>query len=267
MAGKKKGMPLESELVLCTVAKIYPHCVFVDIDDYEDKQGMINISEIAPGRIRNINDFVRMGKKIVCKVLRIDREKGHIDLSLRRVTESQRREKAELIKKEQKAEKIVEFVAQRLKIEKQKLYNDLAAKTASQYPTLHDLFEDFIVNESALKSLGLPQNVYDALAEVIQQRIKPPEVTIDGEIRLKTYAPNGVNVIKDIISAAEKTDSRIVMRYLGGGSYGISVTHDNFKDAEKVMKAATDVVEQRAKRLDCEFSFERIEKKQKKAEA
>ena len=267
MAGKKKGLPLESELVLCTVSKIYPHCVFVDIDDYEDKQGMINISEIAPGRIRNINDFVRMGKKIVCKVLRIDQEKGHIDLSLRRVTESQRREKAEMIKKEQKSEKIVEFVAQKLKIDKVKLYADMVAKTASQYPTLHDLFEEFIVNESALKSLGLPQNIYDALSEVIKQRIKPPEVKIDGEVKLKTYATDGINTIKDIIAAAEKTDSKILMRYLGGGSYGISVTHDNFKDAEKVMKAATDLIEQKAKKLDCEFSFERIDKKQKKAEA
>ena len=65
----KKGLPEEGEVLLCSVTKIYPHCVFVNIDDYSNKSGMIHISEISPGRIRNIHDYVKEGKKIVCKVL------------------------------------------------------------------------------------------------------------------------------------------------------------------------------------------------------
>ena len=109
---KKKDYPEEADLVLCTVSKIYPHCVFVNIDDYSGKQGMIHISEVSPGRIRNIHDYVRMGKKVICKVLRVNLEKGHIDLSYRRVTESQRRNKVNELKQEQKAEKIVEKVTE-----------------------------------------------------------------------------------------------------------------------------------------------------------
>ena len=82
---KKEGFPEEDELVMCTVTQVQFHSVFVTLDEY-DKGGMIHISEVSPGRIRNIRDFVREGKKIVCKVLRVNEEKGHIDLSLRRVT-------------------------------------------------------------------------------------------------------------------------------------------------------------------------------------
>ena len=107
---KKEDFPEEDELVMCTVTKVQFHSVFVRLDEY-DKSGMIHISEVSPGRIRNIRDFVKESKKIVCKVLGITKEKGHIDLSLRRVTETQKRNKVDEIKQQQKAEKILEFVS------------------------------------------------------------------------------------------------------------------------------------------------------------
>src|SRR3990167_8225509 len=119
---KKEGFPEEDELVLCTVTKIFHNGVFVDLDEYA-KGGMIHISEVSPGRIRNIRDFVVEGKKVVCKVLRVDGEKGHIDLSLRRVNEGQKKIKINEIKMEQRAEKIIEFAAKKLSIDFKKFYS------------------------------------------------------------------------------------------------------------------------------------------------
>src|SRR3989338_3106883 len=106
---EKKGFPAEEELVLCTVTNVQFHSVFVTLDEYNSRTGMIHISEVAPGRIRNIRDFVIEGKKVVCKVLRINQEKGHIDLSLRRVNESQKQLKLNEIKQEQFAENILYY--------------------------------------------------------------------------------------------------------------------------------------------------------------
>jgi translation initiation factor 2 alpha subunit (eIF-2alpha) len=61
----------EGQIVRCTVDKIAGTIVFVKIDDY-NQEGTITFSEISPGRIRNIRDYVVPKKKIVCKVLKID---------------------------------------------------------------------------------------------------------------------------------------------------------------------------------------------------
>ncbi|MBW2967067.1 S1 RNA-binding domain-containing protein [Candidatus Woesearchaeota archaeon] len=262
---QKKDIPEERDLVLCTVTKIYPHCVFVNIDDYEGKQGMIHISEISPGRIRNIHDYVRMGKKVICKVLKVNIERGHIDLSLRRVSEGQKREKAELIKKDQKASKIVEFVAGKLKMDKEKLMQELVSKTQAEYATLHDFFEEYIYDESVLKKLKLQPKVYEQLSEVIKQRVKKPEVEIEGKISLKSYAADGVNVVKKILVDAQKIDEAVDIFYKGGGAYSVSVKHNNYKDAENILKKLTDFVEGAAKEADCTYEFERLEKKKKAA--
>ncbi|MBU2637591.1 MAG: S1 RNA-binding domain-containing protein, partial [Nanoarchaeota archaeon] len=111
----KKGIPEEGEIVLCRVRKILPHSVFVDLIEYSNKEAMVHISEIAPGRIRNIRDYVKEGKQVVCKVLQLNKERGTIDISLRRVSLQQKLKKEEGFKQEQKSEKMLELVAQKLK--------------------------------------------------------------------------------------------------------------------------------------------------------
>ena len=79
----------EGDLVLCTVKRIVGTTVFVNIEENE-KEATIITSEIAPGRIRNLRDYVVPGKKIICKILNIDKT-GNVHLSLRRVTEKEKK--------------------------------------------------------------------------------------------------------------------------------------------------------------------------------
>ncbi len=262
----QKQMPKESELVLCTVAKIFPHCVFVNLDEMGHKQGMIHISEISPGRIRNIHDYVRLGKKIVCKVLKVDAEKGHIDLSLRRVSEAQKREKAEEIKRQQKVEKIIEFVAEKAKVKPDVLYSQIKEQISKEYENLHDFFEDYVSDESVIKILKLPKGTLDILCETIKQRIKPPRVEIEGDISLQSYAPDGVKIIKKILSEAEKVDDAINIRYKGAGKYSFAIIKETFKQAEDIISKMNDTLEKNAKKFSVDFKLER-QVKGKKASA
>ena len=79
----------ENDLVLCAVDRIVGTIVFVKIEG-EKKEGSIILSEIAPGRIRNLREYVIPKKRIVCKVLRISSER--VDLSLRRVTPKEKKQ-------------------------------------------------------------------------------------------------------------------------------------------------------------------------------
>ena len=56
---KKNGLPNPNDFVICTVKNILHHSVFVNLDEYNNLEGLVHISEIAPGRIRNIRDFLK----------------------------------------------------------------------------------------------------------------------------------------------------------------------------------------------------------------
>lgn len=227
-------------MVLCTVASVQFHSVFVDIDEY-GRSGLIHISEVSPGRIRNIRDFVKEGKKVVCKVLKVNREKGHIDLSLRRVNESEKRRKIDDIKKEQNAEKIVEIAAKKIGIKTEELYKGISEKTAKNYSSLHEFFEAAAQDEKALDSLDIGKEHLKLLDETIKQRIKAAEVEIVGNLRITTYAQNGIEIIKESLKKAEDAaKGKIGIRYLGSGTYRFMVKAQDYKEAEKIMKSAAE---------------------------
>ncbi len=229
MLFQKSGFPDEGELVLCTVTNILPNSVFAKLDEY-GSTGMIHISEISPGRIRNINDFVKKDKKIVCVVLKIHDDKGHIDLSLRRVNAAQQKNKVENIKQLQKSEKIVEFVAEANKIKTVDLFKEVMDKISEDYGDLVVCFNDVVNEGLSLKDYGITYS--DQLEEIIKQRIKPPEVTIEGEFAIETYDSNGVDLIKDVF---KDVDSKITVFYKGGGKYGVSIKAGNYKDADIIL--------------------------------
>ena len=141
---KKEGFPDENDIVLVTVTKVNPNSVFTTLDHFGGKTGLIHISEISPGRIRNIRDYVVEGKKIVCKILKIDKAKGHIDLSLRRVTEIQRRNKNSEIKQELKAEKLIDFFCKENKISDEDCTNKINRPIAEEYDLFADFFSDIV---------------------------------------------------------------------------------------------------------------------------
>src|SRR3989344_9478558 len=125
---KKKGLPKENEIVLCTVDKVLKNSIFIRIDEYNGMEGLIHISEIAPGRIRNIRDYVKEGKKIVCKVLRVKTDMKQVDLSLRRVANSEALQKRSEMKQEEKAEKIIEAIGKMHKKTLKQMYDELGFK-------------------------------------------------------------------------------------------------------------------------------------------
>ncbi len=257
---QQTGFPKNGDLVLCTVTKVQYHSIFVHLEEY-NKQGMIHISEVAPGRIRNIHDFVKEDKVVVCQVLRVNEERGYIDLSLRRVNENQRRKKVEQLKQEQKAEKVLEFVAQQLKKNPKEVYAAVHTVISKHYPFLYLCFQDIVKNEITLEDLHVPTEYQTLLEEVIRQRFKIEEVFVGGKLLLKSYAPNGIEIIKAALQksfAAGEEQTQI--RYLGAGAFNLFIKSENYKEGERILKQVLQATE-KALPKEATFKFIREEKK------
>ncbi|HLD05833.1 MAG TPA: S1 RNA-binding domain-containing protein [Candidatus Nanoarchaeia archaeon] len=241
---RRSGYPEEDEPVVCTITNIQYHSVFAKLDEY-DKSGMIHISEVSPGRIRNIRDFVTEGKKVICKVLHIDQQKGHIDLSLRRVTEVQKRQKNEQTKQEQKAEKIIESLAQQLKKPAEALYKEVAPALLKDYAYLFEAFSDVVEKNLSLEQLGLPKDLVEPLNKLILEKVKPKTVQISGEASIQSYAENGLELIQNTLGEALKNYSNLTIKYAGGGKYKFLIVAPDYKLAEKILLQTNQLFEQK----------------------
>lgn len=235
--------PEESELVVCTVSKVKNFGAFVLLDEYKMKEGFIHIAEVASGWIKYIRDYVREGQKIVCKVLRVDSAKGHIDLSLKQVNEHQRREKIQEWKNEQKAEKLMEIAGKRIKMSVDECYKEFGYDLTDSYGTLYRAFEECAINDEVLKGNGFKGDWIEEFIKVAQENVTPPFVNISGFLELTCPAPDGIVHIKEALMKAEKSEEAdIALQYVGAPKYRIIVSAPDYKIAEEELKNAYEKV-------------------------
>ena len=68
------------------VTGIQPYGAFVALDD--ETQGLVHISEITYGFVKDINEFLTVGQEVQVKVLEVDEAAGKISLSIRALQEA-----------------------------------------------------------------------------------------------------------------------------------------------------------------------------------
>ncbi len=236
---QRSGWPEVGELVVCSVKKVTDFGAFVELDEYDNKEGLIHISEVASGWIKYIRDYVREGQKIVCKVLHVDASKHHIDLSLKDVNEHQRREKIQQWKNEQKAEKWIQYVAKTTKLSSEDL-NKLIGLFYERFGSVYLAFEKSLVGGAqVLTKIGVSKEVAEMIAKVATENMKKPEVEIAGYVDLTCPLPDGIDVIKKaLIKAGEVGDKEIKVNisYVGAPRYRIHVVAPDYKKAENILK-------------------------------
>ncbi|MFA5772082.1 MAG: translation initiation factor IF-2 subunit alpha [Thermoplasmata archaeon] len=232
--------PTEGDHVVGTVLDVKNFGAFVYLDEYE-KEGFIHVAEVATGWIKYIRDHIREGQKIVCKVLRIDTSKGHIDLSLKQVNEHQRKEKIQEWKNEQKAEKLFEILAKDINRDVETCYKEFGHELIKTYGSLYGAFEGAAF-EKKLSGENLKGNWVEHFIKVASDNIALPTVTISGIIEVSCPLPDGVVHVKDALIKAEKEeeDVKINIRYVGAPRYRIKVTAVDYKKAEKELAKAVD---------------------------
>lgn len=228
MKEKLKKFPKENEIVLCTVSRIFPTTVFCTLEN--GNEGVIPISEIAPGRIRNIRDHVKEGKKVACKVLRVDEEKGHITLSLRRATLREKKEKIEQYKKANNAQAILKTFDSKTKI---KIDESVLEEIKEKHNSLFDFFQNSLEDKNKLSELKIKDSKkIDVLFDLIKERVKPKKVKVSLILEIKTSLPDGVEKIKQILNT-----KKISVKYISAPLYKLELESENAKEAEKILNA------------------------------
>jgi translation initiation factor 2 subunit 1 len=241
----KSEWPEVGDLVLATVETVTDYGAYVKLDEY-DKEGLLHISEISSSWIRNIRNFVREGQKVVLKVLRVNVEKGHIDLSLRRVTKREKIEKIMSWKKERKAETLLRSVSEKTGLPLDEIHEKAGALIEKEYG-LYEGFEKAVKEGAeAFTRIGVPEELATVLAEVAKEKIHLPMVKVKGVVELRCMKPDGVKVIKEAFLNAKKAEEagegELRFYVVAAPRYCIEVSAENYKDAEATLQRVAETV-------------------------
>ena len=107
------------DVVTGKVTGIQPYGAFVALDD--ETQGLVHISEITYGYVKDVHEFIKVGDEITVKVLDVDEEQKKISLSIRVLQESPVSKKREVTPRKTLQERVNENDADGFKILQEKL--------------------------------------------------------------------------------------------------------------------------------------------------
>jgi translation initiation factor 2 subunit alpha (aeIF-2a) len=236
------GWPTQGELIVGEVDEIADFGVFVDLTEYRERRGLVHISEVASGWIKNVRDHVREGQTVVAKVLSVNQDAQQIDLSLKDVNEHQRKEAIQEWKNEQKADNWMTIAfGEGLDDDR---YEEVAGALLEEFPNLYAAFEAAAIEGAdALDAVDLEEDVQTRIIETARENVSVPYVSISGYVDLTAPGGEGVDAVKSALQSAEDTSDveaelDLAVTYVGAPEYRIRVRAPDYKTAEAQLEAA-----------------------------
>ncbi len=250
---KREGLPEINELVLCTVVRITPYAAWAKLDEYPNVEGMIHVSEVAGKWVHDIREFVKQNKQYVCKVMRVDPQKNVINLSMKRVSKFDEKEKINAVHREERAEKILEQAGNSLKKNLNQSYEEVGFLLQEKFGELYAAFEEINNDKTILATLEIPEKWQKALLAVIEKSFKEREIILKAELELKSYKSSGLNDIKKLLKEIESTGVHVT--YISAPRYLLKMKTNNPKSDEKKMREDLEKIMQESKELQVESSY------------
>ena len=251
-------VPEDGDYIIGRVIEVKDFGATLDLLEYTDQKAFVHISEVASGWVKYIRDFIREGQMVVAKVTKVKKGSKIIDASVRQVSGHRKKEKIREWKNEQRASKLLELVAKNIKIDYEKLRNEVREDLVNNYESLYRAFEESVINSDDFKKVWKGKWVSEFIKVGIEN-VTPPYVTIGGMLSLVSEKEDGVEGIKASLMGpkAIHEDSKLTITSDGAPNYRVLVKAPNYKQAEEELKSAVDLVLSILKKEGGVGSFER----------
>ena len=249
--------PEQGELVIGRITKVNPFSAFVSLEEYPGVEGMIHISEVARKWIKDIRDFVKLDQTVVLRVMRVEPEKGHVALSMKRVSDSEATGKIKEVRREQRAEKMLEQAAREMKVGLDEAYKQVGFKLQEAFGEIWKGFETSMTpsGRELLEKKGLDKKWIEALAKIAEKSIAIKELELKGTVQISCPAPDGLEVIKSALMKAKEKGCKV--HYISAPKYTLSLTTKDAKKGEKQLQEAAETAIAIVKAAGGEGSFTR----------
>ena len=211
---------------------------------------MILLSELSRRRIRSINKLIRVGRNEVVVVIRVDKEKGYIDLSKRRVSAEEILKCEEKFARGKTVNSILRHTAEVLKMDTDQQFEELYEKTAwkidekyKKQGYAYDVFKQCVTDPSILDECEISPEWKDILISNIKRRLTPQAVKCRADIEVSCYSYEGIDAIKNALKEGLKLsteDKPIKINLIAPPVY---VVTSSSLDRDEGVKLLKDVIE------------------------
>ena len=248
----KTMFPEVEDVVMANVRAIAEMGAYVHLLEYNNKEGMILLSELSRRRIRSINKLIRIGRTECVVVIRVDKQKGYIDLSKRRVSPEDVIKCEEKFAKAKAVNSILRHVADMLGYTADLQLEQLYEKTAWYFDekmgrqgAAYDVFKLATQSNDStiLDECDLDAKTRSILLKHIKQRLMPQQVKVRADIEVGCCAYEGIDAVRHALRQGISCSTEgmsIKINLIAPPSYVVTT---QTMDREEGLKLLTDALD------------------------
>jgi len=244
--------PEIESVVMVNVRNIADMGAYVSLLEYGNIEGMILLSELSRRRIRSIHKLIRVNRNEVVMVLRVDKEKGYIDLSKRRVSPEDVAACEDRFNKAKAVHGVLRHVAERRKYYLEDLYEKIGWPLYRKYGHAFDAFKLAISEEKnagdPFEDLEIPQDLKDELKMYIRRRLAPQPIKIRSDIEVSCFTYAGIDAIREALFAGMAVgteNSAIKIKLIAPPIYVLSTTTLEKEVGIALLNSAIDAIREK----------------------
>eukprot|EP00099_Drosophila_melanogaster_P011018 NP_001285329.1 eukaryotic translation initiation factor 2 subunit alpha, isoform B [Drosophila melanogaster] len=255
--------PEIEDVVMVNVLSIAEMGAYVHLLEYNNIEGMILLSELSRRRIRSINKLIRVGKTEPVVVIRVDKEKGYIDLSKRRVSPEDVEKCTERFAKAKAINSLLRHVADILGFEGNEKLEDLYQKTAWHFEkkynnktVAYDIFKQSVTDPTVFDECNLEPETKEVLLSNIKRKLVSPTVKIRADIECSCYGYEGIDAVKaSLTKGLELSTEELPIRInlIAPPLYVMTTSTTKKTDGLKALEVAIEHIRAKTSEYDGEF--------------
>ncbi|MCL4398206.1 MAG: S1 RNA-binding domain-containing protein [Candidatus Parvarchaeota archaeon] len=235
----------EGDIYICRVRKLLQHGIIVTIGNGET-EGFIHISELSKRWVRDVKDVAKEGEVLVCKVITLGQSP---ELSIKRVTDS---EKREALREWSIENRLIKLIEKFYKKDTDKLKDQIIKK----YGSIFGFYEALTKNgKTELEDMKLNKEITNELLDFVEKTKK--KVIIKNQLELKTYEEKGVEKIKELLNECAKTKG-VSIKYIKAPVYMMTLDLGDTKKTLNENKKLLELISKKSKTLNIDFKYTEI---------
>jgi translation initiation factor 2 subunit 1 len=253
----QQNIPKVGELVIANISKISKFGAYCRLPEYNDLEVFLPIREVSSGWIKNIREYIHEGQKLVCSVMFYDKEKGTIDVSLKRVSPNASREKTRSYNLEKR---LAGLFLQAIKVSKEQPNKEALISTAlAEFETYTKLVQNATDATKEFEQSKLPKKLKESILKVLEANKKQKKYIVSYMATLYTYnTMSGAEEIKDIMSSIKGLG--VDIKYIGAPKYRFMAEGENYTEAEEKIRNAENLIRDKLKKGSFEIEKEKLKK-------
>ncbi|PRP88164.1 putative eIF-2-alpha [Planoprotostelium fungivorum] len=227
--------PEVNEIVMVKIQELNDFCAFVHLLEY-NRPASIQFTEISNRRLRSTpSSLLKIGKQDVMQVLRVDEEKGYIDLTKKNVDA---KEIAECTRKYNKSKSvhstlsnvIMNLQKQEKTIEIEDLYSNLIwpIYRSEKYEHPLEAFDAALSDASVLDEFEIEDEVKKLLLKDISHHFNRKQVKVQATVEVTCFAYDGIDAIIPSLLAGRKVGeekgSEVKITLISTPQYSLTTT-------------------------------------------